>query len=163
MLENQQSAPERRGQSQRLIQDLVGLRTQMLTLYSRLAATKPFRDNQDTPLIADDAVPDLLQEFCEILIDYTANAHFRLYRFLEENMEKRRAVLELARRIYPRIAKSTQYIVDFNDRYEGTAEPSQAKQLEHDLSSLGEELAERIELEDQLIQVMCAPRPQLHS
>jgi regulator of sigma D len=163
MLESKQDVPERRAQSQRLIQDLVGLRTEMLTLYSRLAATKPFLDVQEPPVISDDAVPDLLQEFCEILIDYTANAHFRLYRYLEEKMEKRRAVLDLARRIYPRIAESTQFIVDFNDRYDGTDSQSQPRQLEHDLSSLGEELAERIELEDQLIQVLCAPRARLNS
>ncbi|MEJ2347001.1 MAG: Rsd/AlgQ family anti-sigma factor [Gammaproteobacteria bacterium] len=146
---------ERRTRSQHLIRDLVDLRKEMLALYSQLAARKPFVD--------DDDLPELLQDFCETLIDYTANAHFRLYRHLEERQERRRAVLALAEQIYPRIAQTTQYIVDFNDRYEGDVPQTPPKQLENDLSGLGEELAERIELEDQLIEALCAPRARGHS
>lgn len=141
---------ERRAGSQHLIRDLVHLRTAMLALYAKLAARKPF--------VSDDDISELLREFCEILIDYTANAHFRLYRFLDEKSEKRRAVLDLAHRIYPRIVESTQYIVDFNDRYDAPADEAPSIRLEKDLSSLGEELAERIELEDRLIEVLCKPR-----
>jgi regulator of sigma D len=141
---------ERRTRSQHLLRDLVDLRKDMLALYSQLAARKPFAD--------DDDLPELLQEFCETLIDYTANAHFRLYRYLEERQERRQAVRTLAEHIYPRIAQTTQYIVDFNDRYESDTPQAPPKQLENDLSGLGEELAERIELEDQLIEALCAPR-----
>jgi regulator of sigma D len=129
---------ERRTRSQHLLRDLVDLRKDMLALYSQLAARKPFAD--------DDDLPD------------TANAHFRLYRYLEERQERRQAVRTLAEHIYPRIAQTTQYIVDFNDRYESDTPQAPPKQLENDLSGLGEELAERIELEDQLIEALCAPR-----
>ncbi|NIP71984.1 MAG: sigma D regulator [Gammaproteobacteria bacterium] len=145
-----QNVEERRSESHSLIQDLVRMRTEMLSLYSQLAAGRPFTD--------DDGVVDLLEEFCEVLVDYTASAHFRLYRFLEEDRERRRAVLELAERVYPRIAEITQAIVDFNDRYEDAGKDGCLPGLEKDLSRLGEKLAERIELEDQLIDVMCMPR-----
>jgi len=148
MLSGSEHALERRTQSHNLIQDLISTRTEMLALYTRLAAKKPF---------TDDAVAGLLQEFCEILVDYTASAHFRLYRFLDERTERRRAVLETAKGVYPRIVQTTQAIVDFNDRYE-TVENFTPAELERDLSWLGERLAERIELEDQLVEVLTAPR-----
>lgn len=142
-------APERRAESHNLIEDLIRLRAEMLTLYSRLAACRPYED---------ESVLELLEEFCETLVDYTASAHFRVYRFLDENRERRRAVLDTANRVYPRIAQSTQTIVDFNDRYENAVREGCPPDLEDDLSRLGEELAERIELEDELIEALRAPR-----
>lgn len=150
MLSAAENANERRSQSHDLISDLVSTRTEMLTLYSKLAAKRPFTD--------EEAVAELLQEFCEIMVDYTASAHFRLYRFLDEKIERRRGVLRIAEVIYPRVIDTTQAIVDFNDRYDGTNSAYDADGLAQDLSWLGERLAERIELEDQLIEVLTAPR-----
>ena len=150
MLNAAESANERRTQSHNLIGDLVSTRTEMLTLYSKLASKKPFTE--------EEAVTELLQEFCEIMVDYTASAHFRLYRFLDERIERRRGVLRIAEVIYPRVIDTTQAIVDFNDRYDGTNTNFDPNSLEQDLSWLGERLAERIELEDQLIEVLTAPR-----
>lgn len=67
---------DRRASSQQMIQQLVNERTQMLTLYGKLAAKQPFDEL--------DSVSDLLEQFCQALIDYTADAHFRLYRFIDE-------------------------------------------------------------------------------
>lgn len=146
---------ERRAESLRLINDLIYTRTEVLALYSRLAGSKPFADT------ADEELHTLLEEFCELLIDYTANAHFRLYRFIDENKEKRAAVFNVADKTYPRIREITQTILDFNDKYDrqsnhDTKVPIAA--LEKDLSILGEEIAERIELEDQIIQAMSRGR-----
>jgi regulator of sigma D len=141
---------ERRSQSHRLIEQLVAQRTEMLSLYNQLASIRPYdKDDQD--------IKDLLEEFCEILVDYTANAHFRLYRFIDEGIEKRRAVLDLADEIYPRIVKTTEAIIAFNDQLDG-GDDGQIADLEHALSHLGEELADRIELEDQMIEVMSVSR-----
>ncbi len=160
--DNQDNQPleERRSESHKLIKELIDTRTQLLALYSRLAGSKPFGDE------IDDDLAELLDEFCETLIDYTADAHFRLYRFIDENKEKRKAILDLAEQIYPRILQSTQTILDFNDRYfQDNTEDSQGNRkrfatLEADLSNLGEQMAERIELEDRLIKVMISSRQQ---
>jgi regulator of sigma D len=141
---------ERRAQSQNLIHELILVRTEMLALYSKLAANKPYD--------SDDSVSDLVQEFCEILVDYTAAAHFQLYRFIEEKQEKRKRVLQLAEQIYPQIVETTRIIVEFNDRYENIQDIHIQTTLEDDLSRLGEALAERIELEDQLIEVLSVSR-----
>ncbi len=150
MLTAAKNADERRTQSHHLIDDLVSTRREVLTLYTKLAGKKPFSDKE--------TVADLLQEFCQIMVDYTASAHFRLYRFLDEKIERRRGVLRIAEVIYPRVIQTTEAIVDFNDRYDDANNAYDPTRLEHDLSWLGERLAERIDLEDQLIEVLTAPR-----
>ncbi|MDH5435724.1 MAG: sigma D regulator [Gammaproteobacteria bacterium] len=135
---------ERRTQSRDLIQKLVDARTNMLTLYGKLAENHPFNKEDDIKNIGT-----LLQNFCNSLIDYTAEAHFHLYKHFADNAERRQTVKDVAEQIYSRIAEITQTIVDFNDKY--TKATTSPKTLDQDLSKLGEILADRIELEDQLI------------
>lgn len=137
---------ERRTRSLGMVKKLVASRTDMLSLFNKLAAKKPFKNVDDTI--------EILSEFSASLVDYTANAHFQLYRYFAENRERRAEVLEVADRIYPRIVDITQRILDFNDKYDSDdLRRAQIGQLEHDLSKLGETLAERIDLEDQLIDI----------
>ena len=145
-----QTRHELRADSQKQLQTLVSSRTDTLSLYSRLAANKPFKSNKTTQ--------KLLQEFCASLIDYTASAHFQLYRFIDERKERRKPVSDVADRIYPRIIDSTQQILDFNDKYDCQDHCDHLEHLESDLSTLGVILADRIEMEDQLIDVLTAPR-----
>lgn len=144
------SIQERRSDSHTQIQDLVSSRTDTLSKLTKLASIKPFSPNT--------RVQGLLQEFCESLIDYTASAHFQLYRFIDERKERRKPVLEVADSIYPRIVSITQSILDFNDKYDCEDHCDNLGQLEQDLSSLGEMLADRIELEDRLIQALTRGR-----
>ena len=126
-----------------MIQRLVGARTEMLSLYALLARQTPFNDVSDVQM--------LLQEFCQSLVDYTANAHFQLYRYFAENNERRKEIYDVAVSIYPNILDSTNIILDFNDKYDCGDHCSHLNNLEEDLSKLGEILADRIELEDRLI------------
>lgn len=134
---------ERRARSLNMIRKLIDSRTEMLTLYSQLARFKPFKNDVD--------VASLLQEFCQSLIDYTANAHFQLYRYFAENNERRQEILKVADDIYPQIITSTNGILDFNEKYDCGGDCPLLDGLEVDLSTLGEALADRIELEDRLI------------
>lgn len=136
---------ERRTASRAMIRELVGVRDHVLALYSELASKHPFTDTAP--------VTRLLEEFCQSLIDYTADTHFRLYRYIDEKRERRRPVIELADQVYPRILDSTDAILDFNDKYDFTRgrEQIDLSTLEDDLSRLGERLADRIDLEDQVI------------
>ena len=146
---------ERRSQSHSLINELVITRNEMLVLFSKLIGFKPFIEEEDV-------TREILEEFCETLVDYTLQAHLNLYRHLEERKEKRLKVLELAESIYPKILLTTEVISYFNDQYENINDNLDASHLEHNLSSLGEALAERIELEDQLISVMTAGKTGLN-
>ncbi len=142
---------ERRKGSQQAIAKLIAHRTDMLALYGELAAHRPYQPSEE--------LLDLLQRFCQALVDYTADAHFRLYRFIETRNERRLSAARIAENIYPSIAESTQRILDFNDKYDTTEHCKDSlQQLEHDLSVLGEHLADRIELEDRLVAALTARR-----
>lgn len=135
---------ERRSESHKLINELVHTRNEMLSMFSELIAHRPFK-NQDGD------IPKLVEQFCQALIDYTADAHFRLYRYIDEKSERRRSIIEAANKVYPRIMDTTQAILDFNDKYEAETTVGDVDVLSSDLSELGEQLAERIELEDKVI------------
>ena len=144
---------ERRSQSHRAIQKLVDHRTQMLSLYGELAAHRPYTGSEKSEYITN-----LVQRFCQALIDYTADAHFRLYRFVDNNKERRATVSTIADKVYPEIEESTQMILDFNDKYDTDDQEKDLSKLEGDLSILGEKLADRIEQEDMLVDVLSSGR-----
>jgi regulator of sigma D len=137
---------DRRRKSREKLDALVSSRTTTLSLLAELAAKQPF-----TP---EPSMEKALREFCEALIDYTASAHFQLYRYLADNRERRQSVISLADELYPRIVETTDLILRFNDKYEGMTLDNSVQFLAKDLSRLGECLADRILLEDQVIKAM---------
>ena len=145
-----QQAVERRSSSINKLQTLLHTRTETLALLNQLAAMRPFNP--------EEGVQGLLQEFCESLVDYTASAHFQLYRFIEDGTERRTTVKDLATKIYPRISNTTRFILDFNEKYEDDNQLDNLQELDRDLSQLGEVLAERISEEDEIIEVLTQPR-----
>ncbi len=144
---NFEQGDDRRSRSREKLATLVQSRSATLSLFTELAKQRPFRP--------DPITVEALQEFCQALIDYTASAHFQLYRYIADRLERRTAVLEVASRVYPRIAQTTDAILRFNDKYEDLGVARQADELfnvlDADLSRLGEALAERIQLEDEVI------------
>lgn len=140
------AVPERRTRSHSMVRKLVEARTDMLRLFNNLVSKKPFTDDPETV--------EALEDFCNALVDYTANAHFQLYRYFAENRERRGDVFVVANRIYPRVVDITQSVLDFNDKYDTPKQRNQLHALESDLSVLGEHLAERIDLEDQLLDIL---------
>jgi regulator of sigma D len=141
---------DRRAGSHRAIREFVHARTEMLVRYGKLASHQPFAQ--------DGEVAVLLQKFCEALIDYTASAHFQLYRYIEDNSERRRSVRKVADQNYDRILGTTKSILEFNDKYEDKSAVDKPEKLKNDLSGLGEILARRIELEDRVIRELTATR-----
>lgn len=150
---DRQPANDRRSRTRKEIKQLIAERNEVLSLYCQLAGCESAERKE-----ADEIDAETLQEFCQVLIDYIATGHFELYSRISEGGERRTDMVKLANTIYPRIEKTTQIAVDFNDMYDGgnnyTAE-LKSKLPEH-LSRLGEELATRIELEDKLINTLLA-------
>ncbi len=95
-----------------------------------------------------------LQDFCQILMDYIAAGHFGLYQRIVSGTERRQGVIRLGAELYPEIEQATRVALDFNEHYQGTSEPGDTEALTRELSQLGEALAARIELEDELIAAM---------
>ncbi|MCW8900597.1 MAG: sigma D regulator [Gammaproteobacteria bacterium] len=144
------SVNEARTESRQKMDSLLGARKETLSLYSELAALRPFQEEDDVSVV--------LQEFCETLMDYTASAHFQLYRFIEDGTERRANIRNVAEKVYPNISMTTEQFLDFNDKYEAEQKGQHFSSLDHDLSSLGEILADRILYEDQVITAFTAPK-----
>ena len=137
---------DRRGNSLEKLDALVSSRTATLTLLADLATRQPFNP--------EPSMEKALREFCEALIDYTASAHFQLYRYLADNRERRTSVLHLADKLYPTIVETTDVILRFNDKYEAMSLDNSVEFLAVDLSNLGECLADRLQCEDEVIEAM---------
>lgn len=144
MLEKCRNAKERWGGVNDLIDRWLQERQDLLGLFVELPQIEINAD-----------VPDVLKRFGEILVDYASSWHFGVYeQLLVEADQFNDGGNQLATELAPRIQQTTDIIIDFNDQYEGKAKLriQDVYQLGERLSTLGEALAERFELEDQLIE-----------
>ena len=135
---------ERRGASSELIGNMLAERDQLLGLL--LQASNKSRD------AGASLDHELLDEFCQVLVDYIAAGHFILYERIVEGTERRKGIAELAVNLYPLIDETTQMAVVFNEKYAADRTDIDIAHLHKDLSTLGESFTNRIEYEDQLIQ-----------
>ncbi len=150
-----QPPPDRRARTRKEIKQLIAERNNVLSQYYNLAshADQNPQDNEETL--------ELLQEFCQDLVDYLATGHFEIYRRIEEKQERRSEIRHLASQVFDRITETTAVAVAFNDLYD-TSEgfnPNVLEQLPTQLSKLGEELAIRIDLEDRFINTLLSTAP----
>lgn len=129
-----------------MVRKLLDERQEMLAMFCRVAGLEPF--GEAPPSV------EVLQEFCQVLVDYSAFGHFEIYERIVDGRERRSQVVDVAREVYPRIAEASECAVEFNDKYDASDHTLDLDQLERDLGKLGEELALRIEMEDRIIQAL---------
>jgi len=143
---------ERRARTRKEIKKLIEDRNAVLSQYYNLAKMTESTDDDMGNTV------ELLEEFCQELVDYMATGHFEIYRRIEDGNERRDEILTLAEKIMPRINNTTQVAIAFNDLYDDTSnlDKDAIEQLPNYLAKLGEELATRIDLEDKLINTLLA-------
>ncbi len=147
-----QAPNERRSRTRKEIKQLIEERNSVLSQFYNLArlTDDPGNNLNDTR--------ELLEDFCQELVDYMATGHFEIYRRIEDGSERRDEITTLANKIMPRINDTTQVAVAFNDLFDNTSKVKDDAydQLPTYLTKLGEELATRIDLEDQFINTLLA-------
>jgi regulator of sigma D len=143
MTDNKIDTIERRSSSSELISHMLVERDQLLGLLLRTSDMS--RES------ASELDHKLLDEFCQVLVDYIAAGHFVLYERIVEGTERRQGIAELAVNLYPLIDEATQMALVFNEKYAANRININLRQLHKDLSTLGECLTVRIEYEDRLI------------
>jgi regulator of sigma D len=148
MSSEQYSGKERRIQTLQMINELLEERQQVWAAYCAAAGLESFP--RDKPVEA------MLDEFCQLLVDYISLGHFGIYQRITDGTERRRKIIEVAEFVYPRIAETTDAAIKFNDKYEKWSGDEMLAGLNDDLSRLGEVLAARIEFEDKLIEAIVA-------
>ncbi len=101
-------------------------------------------------------IEEVVQQLCQVLMDYVSAGHFEIYeKLLEDTKSFNDSVIHLAEPIYQRISASTEKAICFNEKY--ATEKScrlRRKKLPFELSRLGEALEERFEAEDQLVKFL---------
>ncbi|MCB1763859.1 MAG: Rsd/AlgQ family anti-sigma factor [Gammaproteobacteria bacterium] len=142
----QEEGSERRVRTRDMIDKWLAERQEMLVLYCQLAGLEPYTPERSTR--------ELLRNFCQVLVDYIAFGHFEIYNRISQGGERRQSVLRIAEEVYPKIAEVAEISVAFNDKYEATDNFPSMEQLDQDLSVLGAEIAQRIELEDRVVQAL---------
>jgi len=150
MAEDDIETVERRGGTSELISNMLTERNQLLALLLQASSMETVN--------GEDLDRELLNEFCQVLVDYIASGHFGLYERIVEGTERRRSVADLAVKLYPHIEKTTQAALAFNEKYDADREDIDTSRLHEELSILGEELTNRIELEDQIIKKLSEPK-----
>jgi len=137
-----------RNQTNNLIEELLQERKQVWALYCEVAGLGDGKSKKP--------MEQLVEDFCQLSIDYISLGHFGVYQRILNGSERRKAIVKAAERIYPNLSKATEAVLDFNDKYQTLTPAMILNELSDDLSILGEQLANRIELEDELLGEMLA-------
>ncbi len=148
MLEDCRSARERWGGTSEAVDRWLQERQDLLVLYCKLSAQKDDNFSGEST--------QMLQSFCQILVDYTSAGHFEIYERLvaEGRQADDQDGLSKAKVHYKTIDSTTEWILDFNDKYQ---EIDDLSTLLQDLSKLGETLETRFQAEDRMIEALHNP------
>ena len=128
------------------IEDWLKKRRALLVAYCRLTGLSAIPDTNKK----SEELKKQLKKLCQLLLDYLAAGHFDIYVRLELRVLDiyGQDVLCEIKKILTALHSNTKWCVNFNDRCEKIGRMST---LYRELSRLGEQLAERFELEDRII------------
>ncbi|MDJ0881930.1 MAG: Rsd/AlgQ family anti-sigma factor [Gammaproteobacteria bacterium] len=138
---------DRRSRLAHTINELLGERQEVLVGFCELAAL-------DAGAGPTEEILGKLKQFNQMLVDYAALGHFEIYQRIMDGKERRQSIKAIAHEIYPVISRTTDYFVEFNDKYDGADDAESLGTLANDLSLVGEAMASRIEKEDKLLREM---------
>ncbi len=150
MLRRHEQATERWTGAHQAIDNWLQARQLLLIEYFKLAGLPPYeKENNVLP------ETDELRDFCGLLMDYVSAGHFEIYDQLISNAsELPKSARDLANRLFPLIADTTEVALDFNDAFGDLAPDAPLPGFDAALSKLGEALELRMEFEDQLMQTL---------
>jgi regulator of sigma D len=129
-----------------LIDELREERSAVWSLYCKIAEMKPFSNV--------DKLKPVLAEFSQLLIDYVSLGHFGVYEHLLHEQKVASPELSFANSIYPKFSSTTEQAIEFSEEYDVATQNIDTFYLAQDLSILGENLAERMEIEDRLCSIL---------
>lgn len=146
MLDECNTAKERWGGVSDLIDRWLQERQELIVRYCDLGNNPDFSKPEE--------LYDKLSEVCELLLDYVSAGHFEVYeQLMNEAREFDDGGIEIAARAYPRISKTTQEMLAFNDLLDVSDKTEEDMRAMYGrVSYLGEIMEERFELEDLLIE-----------
>ena len=148
MLDNQMNQKRDIGCKNTAVENWLAERSQVIVLYCKLSG---YRNQTKLP------GSEQINGFCDVLIDYVSAGHFEVYEQLVNSCEiNGPSSIQLLNELYPYISKTTDIVVNFNEKYSkmNTSESELMSGFDADLSILGEAIAKRVDLEDNLIDTL---------
>jgi len=152
MLKKFQQTQEEWGGSSEVIDHWLETRQSLIVEYCKLAALQPASQKSTLSSLP---TPLELQNFCQHLVDYISEGHFKIYDMVMDQW--RSTGFEATDDInaaYAKIVLTTDPLLNFTDIYADVNEEDTLNNFEQDLSSVGEILEVRFEVEDHLIQLI---------
>ncbi|MBV1916013.1 MAG: sigma D regulator [Pseudomonadales bacterium] len=134
------------GNNNKLIERWLNERQELILLYVAIDGLRQFTP-KGTPIGVK------VQAFCQVLMDYVSAGHFEVYdRLISETKGGRAGTDKMLLGFLSGIQRSTDMAITFNEIYDSDQHcDEELMSLPEDLSKLGELLAERFDLEDQLV------------
>ena len=151
MLKKFKQTQDQWGGSSDVIDHWLETRQSLIVEYCKLAALQPCSKTNVIEL----PTPSELQNFCQHLVDYISEGHFKIYDMV---MDKWRStgfeVTEEINQAYGKIVLTTEPLLNFTDKYAAIQSEDLLENLDSDLSFIGEVTEARFEVEDQLIRLI---------
>lgn len=150
MLNKFKQTQEQWGGSSEVIDHWLEKRQLLIVEYCKLADLQPCSTK---PSLAKLPSATELQSFCQHLVDYISEGHFKIYDMV---MDKWRATgfeaTDEINQTYGKIVLTTEPLLNFTDKYASIAEDDNLSDFDSNLSLIGEIIEVRFEVEDELIQ-----------
>ena len=130
------------------------LRQELIIQFNTLCQLRPFLSGKDTSYLEGSLIT-----FCQLLLDYMSMGHFQMFEKLLANIENTTTTADIQKAKFEALKDTTLSALTFSDNY---SSKFKIERLERDLSQLGEELALRFDLEDDLINLYVIERQEKH-
>ncbi|PKF77734.1 sigma D regulator [Vibrio sp. vnigr-6D03] len=151
MLNKFKQVQEQWGGSSEVIDHWLDTRQSLVVEYCKLATPQTAKGTAVSGLPS----PDVLQHFCQHLVDYISEGHFKIYDMVMDRWKSTGySPTDEINDTYGKIVLTTDPLLNFTDKYATVSEDDPLKELESELSLIGEILETRFEVEDQLIQLI---------
>lgn len=152
MLNKFKKVQEQWGGSSEVIDHWLDTRQVVIVEYCNLAALKP---NVNKKPVEQLPTPEELQRFCQHLVDYISEGHFKIYEMVMDKWKSTGfSPTDEINQAYSKIVLTTDPLLNFTDKYANVSEDATLDDLDNDLSFVGEITETRFEIEDHLIQLI---------
>lgn len=126
-----------------LLQSWLKNRQSLIIQFNTLCQLRPFQLCKDHQLLDESIIG-----FCQTLIDYIAMGQFQIFEKLLMIIEQNGLATTETTQLFHRLKETTLKALEFSDQY---TDPFEIEKLENDLCTIGEILATRFDLEDDVI------------
>ncbi|CCN35922.1 putative Regulator of sigma D [Vibrio nigripulchritudo SO65] len=151
MLNKFKQVQEQWGGSSEVIDHWLDTRQSLVVEYCELAKPQTVK----VAAVSGLPSPQELQRFCQHLVDYISEGHFKIYDMVMDRWKSTGySPTDEINDTYGKIVLTTDPLLNFTDKYATIDEEDPLSKLESELSLIGEILETRFEVEDQLIRLI---------